>query len=245
MSNLVRNIEYIRGQSPLKYQTYDIIIPAAGCSSRMKGAGCKPLLKLGYKRLIDYQLESINKLFNKKNIIVVSGFESEKVINYLDQKVINIENDRFELTNVVKSISIGLKACLSNSVIIIYGDLFFTKQAINHAYRNQSFVVLSKTMKDNEVGCTINNGILENMFYELPKKWGQIVYFTGKELLLLKKIVHKKEYEKSYGYEIINKVIDMGGIFKVIEPDAYIQDIDTAKDLIEVEKYIHENNSKL
>jgi hypothetical protein len=42
------------------------------------------------------------------------------------------------------------------------------------------------------------------MFYELPQKWGQIVYFTGKELILLKKIVHKKEYEKSYGYEIIN-----------------------------------------
>jgi len=244
MNKPIRNIEYIRGQSPLKYQTYDIIIPAAGCSSRMKAAGCKPLLYVGNKRLIDYQLENINKLFNKKNIIVISGFESDKVMNYLDKKVINIKNEKYETTNVAKSISIGLRASLSDSIIIIYGDLFFTKNAINHAYRNQSFIVLSETISDNEVGCTINNNIVENIFYELSNKWGQIVYFTGKELYLLKKIIHKEEYEKYYGYEIINKIIDLGGIFRAIKTDAYIQDIDTTKDLMEVEKYINENNSK-
>lgn len=245
MNKPIRNIEYIRGSFPLKYQTYDIIIPAAGYASRMKDMGCKPLLYIKNKKLVDYQLKIINNLFRKKNIIFVSGFESDKIMNYLDQKVINIENDKYLTTNVTKSISIGLRASVSNSIIVIYGDLFFTKNALNFPYKNQSFVVLSKTISSNEVGCIINNGTLENIFYDLPNKWGQIIYFTGKELILLKKIVHKKENEKKYGYEIINEIIDMGGKFKVVEPDAYIQDIDTLKDLLEVEKYIDENNIKL
>jgi choline kinase len=245
MNKPIRNIEYIKGQSPLKYQTHDIIIPAAGCSTRMKVAGTKSLIYISDKRIVDRQIENINEVFNKKNIFVVSGFESEKVMNYLGNRVINLENENYENTNVSRSIAIGLRACQSSSVIIIYGDLFFTKNAINHAYRNQSFIVISETMTDNEVGCVIHNENVENIFYEIPNKWGQIAYFTGKELSLLKKIVFNRENNKMFGYEIINKIIDMGGNFKAIRPiETYIQDIDTAKDLLLVEKYINENYSK-
>lgn len=240
MNKPIRNIEYIRGQSPLKYQTYDIIIPAAGCSSRMKVAGAKPLIYIKDKRIIDRQIETINQVFNKKNIIVVCGLESDKVMNYLGNRTINVENEHYEETNVSRSIALGLRACQSDSVVIIYGDLFFTKNAINHAYRNQSFIVTVNTMSENEVGCIQNHSILENIYYELPNKWGQIAYYTGKELSLLKKIVFNRENNKMYGYEIINKIIDLGGIFRVIEPpNTYIQDIDTAKDLITVENYLN------
>lgn len=246
MNQPVRNIEHIRGQSPLKYQTHDIIIPAAGMSTRMKALGSKPLVYVKDKRLVEYQIDIINKVFNRKNIFIVSGLDSDRVMNFVGNRAINLENEKYDETNVGRSIAIGLRASQANSVIVIYGDLFFTYNAINHQYKNSSFIVMSNTMSKNEVGCTHNNGILENLYYDLPNKWGQITYFTGNELALLKKVVFNRENNKMFGYEIINKIIDMGGEFKIkIPQNCYIQDIDTAKDLLNVENYINENHSKL
>jgi CTP:phosphocholine cytidylyltransferase-like protein len=234
----VRNVADIHGK--VKNNQIGIIILGAGCSSRTKYIGNKSLVNIKNVTLIDRQLDILNKTFNKKDIILVTGFEAEKVLNYTkNYNIIKIENENYDKTNISRSIAIGLRACNNDSILLIYGDLFFNKELLNIPYKKESFLICCNTMTDNEVGCTINKNIVENVFYDLPNKWAQISYFTGNELELLKKIVYDRNNDRLFGYEIINKIIDKGGIFKAIEPpNSYSQDIDTIKDLTLIENVI-------
>jgi hypothetical protein len=88
-------------------------------------------------------------------------------------------------------------------------------------------------MSDSEVGCIVNSrGNLENMMYDLPKKWSQIAYFQDKELEMLRSIVCNRKNRKMFMFEIINKIIEEGGLFKCVEdPSIRIVDVDTSKDI--------------
>ena len=88
-------------------------------------------------------------------------------------------------------------------------------------------------MGDGEVGCIINKkGYLENLMYDLPVKWCQIAYFQGKELEELRNIACQRKNKKLFAFEIINKIIDEGGMFKCIDdPSVKVIDVDTSKDI--------------
>lgn len=236
MKNAIRNVEYLKHNSKKKYS---IIIPAAGVGYRMKSYGPKSLLKIKEnKRLIDYQLEAINKVFNNKEIILVGGYQANSVFNHIPDNVIQIENQSYQNTNVSKSIAIGLRAATTQNVIIIYGDLFFTNKTINIEYKNKSFLCISNEMKTEEVGINIYNNNIVSLFYDIVPKWGQIMYLVGKELSLLKNIVFNSENDKMFGFQIINDIIDNHGSFSSVYLKHPVYDIDTTKDLKHVkEKY--------
>ena len=86
-------------------------------------------------------------------------------------------------------------------------------------------------MDDGEVGCIVNSrGNLEHLMYDLPTKWCQIVYLQGKELSEMKKIVWSRRNKKMFTFEVINKIIERGGILKCIEdPSVRVIDVDTSK----------------
>ncbi len=147
--------------------------------------------------------------------------------------IIKIENERYEDTNVCRSIGMGLRAATTNRVLIIYGDLVFNSATLNVKFnKGSSLIVDSNTMTDNEVGCTIMNGLVEQVLYELPNKWAQISFFVDKELEMLKKIVWNPDNERLYGFEAINQIIDGGGKFRAIIPNGIrVNDIDSSKDI--------------
>ncbi|NVM35955.1 MAG: UTP--glucose-1-phosphate uridylyltransferase [Candidatus Lokiarchaeota archaeon] len=224
-----RNIKQDKNFSEL-----DIIIPAAGLGKRMKSYGPKSLIKIyKEKSILDLQIERINKTFPKANIILVTGFKSDNVMNDSPDNIIKIENESYQLTNVARSIGIGLRAS-KNNVLIIYGDLIFNKECLECIKFNKSGIVASKTlMKKNEVGCTINNKLeVENMMYDLEIKWGQISFFKGYELNLLKKICWNPDNYNLFGFEVINRIIEYGGSINVFtDKKAKVIDIDNYKDI--------------
>jgi len=234
----VRNVVDIHGKP--KLSKIGVIIPAAGCGNKTKCLGAKSLLNILHVPLIDRQLDIINKTINKKDIVLVVGFEAEKVLNYTKKyNIIRVENENYDKTNISRSISIGLKTLHCDSILIVYGDLFFNKELIDLQYKKESFVICCNTMSENEIGYIQNDNILENLFYDLPNKWAQIAYFVGDELKILEKIVHDRSNDVLFGYEIINKIIDKGGKFKTIVPkNGYCQDIDTNKDYSQIQNLI-------
>ena len=88
-------------------------------------------------------------------------------------------------------------------------------------------------MGHDEVGCILNDeGVLTNLMYDLPAKWGQITLFTGKELRLLKQLCWNEKNNTKFGFEIINQIISKGGIFRCIyHEEIKIVDIDSSKDI--------------
>ena len=168
----------------------NVIIPAAGMGRRMKSYGPKPLIKIGNSTIIKNQISLLRTYLPKCYITLVCGFQSNALMNETPDDIVKIENERYEETNVVRSIGMGLRALSScTKVIIIYGDLVFNSDTIkNISLDNSSIIIANDTMGEDEVGCVTNQGYLCNLMYDLPSKWGQISIFVNKELRLLKRL---------------------------------------------------------
>ena len=127
----------------------------------------------------------------------------------------------------------GLRAC-QNDVLIVYGDLVFNEHALATIYLNDSSILFGEDiMGEREVGCILNKkNAIENMMYDLPTKWGQIAFFRGRELKILKEICWNPDNYNMFGFEAINNVVANGGkMLGCTDKKAKIIDIDTNKDL--------------
>ena len=212
----------------MKNQT---IILTAGMSSRMKTYEPRSLLKIkDDTTLIEHQIKLVQQAFGS-NIDVVIGFKGQKIQKKLSNSKINlIENDDFESSNTGYGLEIALNDNIE-SLLIFHGDLLFNKEIFN-VNKNKSFLIIDtkNQIKDKEVGLIINNGIAANLSYGLKTKWCQIAYFTDLELSILKEIKNQN-ISNLFLFEVINKIIDMGGMFECYEPkNMKIIEIDCVKD---------------
>ena len=221
-----------------------VVIPAAGYGSRMKSHGPKALVKIKDDlTIIDNQLKFIYKYFNKPEVIITSGFDSEKLEQAMKHrrnvKVIN--NEDWESTNVVRSIALGVEEATHDNILVVYGDLVFNAWTLRVPIGPYSLVVNDRygLMKSDEVGCAVDNNVLQNMMFGLPNKWAQIAYFTGKESQMLRKALKNPNYYSYFGFEIINIITNSGGIFAVnSNPRMKITDIDSSRDMEKIGEII-------
>ena len=101
---------------------------------------------------------------------------------------------------------------------------------------SKSFIIVDSKERINkdEIGVTKVKNKASILSYGLNLKWGQIAFFTGKELRLLNSIMNKFENrdKKKLSFEIINEIISLGGRFECIEPDGMqLKEIDRIKDM--------------
>jgi choline kinase len=235
MSIAKRNIHVINHKDKVS-----VIILAAGSGQRMKSYGVRSLIKIyNGLALIEQQLNTINSIYSNNEIVLVTGFESDKLMNKTPQNIIKIENEHFETTNIARSIAIGLRACHSDKVLLIYGDVVFNEEAIKFDQTHSSLLINKTISEDMSVGAYIDNNNIESLFYGNNYKWQQIAFFTNKELDLLKKFCWNRNNDKKFGFEIINDIISAGGVVKSTNNSlAKSVDIDCWKDLEKVKEII-------
>ncbi len=154
---------------PSQRDKYSIIIPAAGVGRRMKIYGPKSLVPVNdTQTILSRQLELIDSCFKRYEIILVGGFQHEKLLGKINPKIKLVINTDYEETNIVHSIGLALNKVSTDKVVIIHGDLVFNKACLLLPFYKESAVVVSETMKQEEVGCVINEDVLEHIFYKLP-----------------------------------------------------------------------------
>ena len=218
-----------------------VIVPSAGVGRRMKSYGCKSLLNIQGKKLIDIQVKAIEDCIPEHEIILIAGFDAERLMNSSPDHIIKIENEKYFENNVIRSISMGLRATKKNNhVLVIFGDVLLNDEALKCIEYDKSCIIISDYMSDNEVGCNINSkGYLEYMMFDLPNKWGHIMYLTNKELNLFKKLVFNKYKDKKFCFEVINEILNSGGKLKCIQNDKIkVIDIDTSMDLQKAQEFV-------
>jgi choline kinase len=202
----------------------------------MKSHGPKPLMELTRQQtIISRQLKLIEQHYPDAEIIVVVGFEAEEMIKRLPSYVRVVENERYEETNVTRSLGMGLRVMdSSNNLLVIYGDLVFNANAIKRVVGQESVIVVDNRHQfdTDEVGVTVADGIITQFNYGLTTKWAQIAYLAKPELALFKQIACSNETRKWFGFEALNKVINMGGRLRVMEPNRMkIVEVDTPQNL--------------
>lgn len=216
-----------------------IIIPVAGIGRRMKSYGSKCLLPLDDGRsILRRQIDTLRLIWKDPEIIVVVGFDSDKVIKTLPAGIRVVENEKYEDTGVGRSISMGLRATTSTKCLVIYGDLVFNKSTFDNLKEESSIIIdTHKRLTSCEVGIIIENNKALHFDYGLPTKWCSIVLLTGKELSLFKSLGSHLDRKKMAGHEVLNAIIDRGGEFSCNEPKKMkIVEVDSTKDLIKAKK---------
>lgn len=238
MGLATRNI--VSSNKPRQNRKYSIIVPAAGAGHRMKKYGPKPLIKIDQSTTIfDRQCKIFYDTFRWCEIILVAGFEYDKIQRSIGPKIKLINNKDYDDTNVIHSIGLGIRQCSTENIIIAYGDLVFNQSCIEVAFDQESCAVICNTMKDEEVGCNIDNGYIQQMFYGITNKWAQIIFLRGEELVKFSKYATDDMNYNKYGFEGINHVIETGGKIRSLQPKkAKVIDIDSPLDLKEINKII-------
>ena len=206
-----------------------IIIPSASPGKRMMGYGSRSLLRVGNSTLIEHQTEVIRSVYPHADIILVTGFDADKVRRFAPPDVRIVENENFQETGDLRSIGLGLSASISSKAMIIHGDLYFDSQAIL-CDLERSFVVSSESIRKPEVGLTVVDGKATYFAYGLDKKWGKIIMLTGQELAFYKNFSLNREKSRFHGFEGLNHVLEKGGVFNVEFKDS-MTEIDTIKDM--------------
>tara|TARA_A100001201_G_scaffold89741_1_gene78645 strand:+ start:121 stop:831 length:711 start_codon:yes stop_codon:yes gene_type:complete len=214
-----------------------VAILAAGTGSKIKSYEPRSLLKIQNKNLILHQIDIISNTFNKSEIITVVGCHANKVIRKIKGRTRIVENQLHDKTNSSESLRLSFNNSIYENFMFIHGDIWFNTNCLKVDY-TKSFVIVdsSKMIKDQEVGVTSVKDQLTIMSYGLPKKWAQIAFFTGREYKILFNILNKFENKekKKLSFEIINEVIEQGGVFECYEPkNMKIKEIDRIRDIEE------------
>lgn len=213
-----------------------IAILSAGVGSRIKSYEPRSLIKIGNKTLLEHQISTISQCFDFPEIITVVGYKADKITKKMRGDVRIVENQIHDTTNTSESMRLAFNNSMKNNFLFMHGDLYFNPQTLKNIDYGKSFVIVdSKNMMDGkEVGLTIANGNATIFSYGLKTKWCQIAYITGREIKILKNIFNKFDttQKKMLSFEVLNKMISMGAIFKCYEPSGMsITEIDRIKDL--------------
>ena len=218
-----------------------IIIPVAGLGKRMKAYGPKAAIYVNkYETVLERQIKILRSYFPKAKIVVVCGFQKEKIYEIIDDEIECVENKKYKESNICLSIKIGLENCKNiKKVLIVNGDLVFSDEIFINVSKNYSWIAVdtNTNQRSSEVGVNIVDNQITNFCYGLNPKWGHIVYLTGKEIKIFKTLVDLETSDKKFSFEILNDVIDKGGIIRPqINKKWKLVEIDTSKDISRAKK---------
>lgn len=213
-----------------------VVILAAGASSRTRSYEPRCLLKYNGKTVLDSQLAAVSRNIPKAEVLIVSGVENSRLLKKLDRKVKTVENSRHESTNSGESLRLGFNASSCRQFLFIHGDLILDEDFFKKINFDESFVLVDSGGKfdSKEVGAAVSDGLLSSFCYNLPLKWCQIAFLAQRETRILERLLWKDGLDTTYllSYEVINAVIENGGIFKYIEiGNKFIKEVDSLKDL--------------
>jgi hypothetical protein len=212
-----------------------IVIPAAGLGRRMKSYGPKALIEVGSgQTVLGRQLAVLGRVFPGADIVVVVGFEAERVVRHLPGGVRVVENECYEATNVARSLEIGLRSSACKAALFVYGDLVFNAATFEGLPRDRSSVLVDQAgwFRDGEVGCNVVDGLAAHFDYGLATKWAQVALLTGRELALFRRLAAGRDKRRHFGYEILNDVLEHDGELAAVRPPKmHIVEIDTSRDI--------------
>ena len=202
---------------------YTGIILAASSGSRISNKFNQPkcLIKINQKTILDYQIESF--LFaGIKEVIIVTGYKSEKIKNYIKKfrskiKIKLILNGQYSTTNNMYSAHLAIKEIDHSNIILCNGDVVVEKQMVKKLLSNKykNLVMVDRNKHDEEsMKIKLNN----NRIIDIDKKFRNsklnltstdFYKFSFKTVLMLKNQIryHIKKIGKNDWTEVVLKKI--------------------------------------
>ena len=207
------------------------------CSQKSNKRGYKniPLTVLDNKNfLIDEQIQTIRSSYPDSEIIIISGFEHDKLVSHIhSKKYKNIriaENKYHKMSSALVCWIFGLNLALPQNTYIIHGDRLFNKSCISPSNNKQTHTIIHNEDKNNyDIGLLIDGGKLLNMSYGLPNVWSEILFINESDFDIARNLINDHVKRKFYNLEsFINTLLNQITISVIKKKQ---DDIKTLKEL--------------
>lgn len=178
---------------------------------RMKSYGPLALIKIKDKTLLEKQIEAIQAVFLNYEIILCSGFETFKTVEFIKNKfsTINIrvvENQMHFNSNCCESIRLCLSNTMNDKIIISNGSVLFTPKQLSSINLDTCILTQTRESSGFEIGVIENDNRLENLSFGLKNKyWCEVFCLNGKEdISQFYSIISNTDFKNKFMFEAIN-----------------------------------------
>jgi len=204
---------------------------------RMKSYGPVSLIKIGNKTILETQIEAIRACFYNFEIIVCSGFETQKTVNFIKGKFprINIrvvENQVHFNTNCCESARLCLNNTSNDKILFCSGFNLIKPYHLKRLDLESCSVVTQEKNEDGafEINAISNDGRLEQLSLGLKSNfWTEMFYLSGKDSIQgFYNTLSSPDYKNRFLFEAIN---DVSGNheFRTVKVDIPINKINNIK----------------
>lgn len=211
-----RFVHRIKSKGGGKDSTLSIIILSSTPGYRMRSFGPKCLIKDRHGHsILEHQIAIFEENFNNYELIVVGGFEADKLAKNLPNKVRMVENQLFNQENEISDIRLAINNTLNNNLLIIFGDMYFSSGAIKDITEKSSLLIDNNSkMLEDDIGTTVVDEYVTIMSMSIKSpKWSKVAYFSDKESKLLRQFVSNRDNSRLFLFEGINYILENGGNF--------------------------------
>jgi hypothetical protein len=202
-----------------------VVLLSENHGHRMKSYGPISLIKLENKTILEKQIDAIKACFKNFEIIICSGFETEKVVNFVKSKFSNlniriVENQIYYHSNCCESARLCLSNTVNTKILFCSGGILLNQNHLNLIDLNQTCILGQYNNSDSnfEIGIIENNNRLESFALGIKDKfWSEIFYINSqKHIDALFSILCLPDYKNKFIFEAINEInksINIGVIF--------------------------------
>ena len=198
-----------------KTEFVSVVLFSENHGYRMKSYGPVPLITIDGKSLIETQINAIKSTFANFEIILCSGFETERTVNFIKEKFCNlniriVENQVHYNSNCCESARLCINNTMNNKILVCGGGVLLTPTCLNLIDLNTSMVVYQNQNDDSnfEVGVVHHENRLEGMSIGVKNQyWIELLYLSDqKTIQFLYSILSNPEYKNRFIFEAINQL---------------------------------------
>lgn len=198
----------------LRDEKITIILLADNYGYRMKSYGPMSLVKFDNKTLIEHQISAISSVFINYEIILCSGFETNKVYNFIqsnfqpNQQIRIVENQIYYHSNCCEGLRLCMNNTMNDKILICAGGIVLTTEYLKELNLKKSSIPMQPYAKDCvfEVGVICDDSRLETMSLAVKDKvWTELIYLNNENLIKsFYNVVSKPEFKNKFLFEALN-----------------------------------------
>jgi len=207
---------------------------------RMKSYGPISLINLHGKTLLEKQINTIKSAYQNYEIIICTGFETDKIGNYIREKyplddIRMVENQIYLNSNCCESTRLCVNNTLNQRMLIMGGGIEIVPAHLEMLSVNQTSVVVQPQSSDSnfEVGCIIVDGNLSHLTYGVGGHfWTEMIFLHGRDTIdLFQRIVSDSDFKNKFLFEAINNLAEKREVSVVVNHEKRINKVDNLKSL--------------
>ena len=212
---------------------------------RMKSYGPIPLMKIEGRALIQRQVETIKAAFKNFEIILCSGFETQRTVefvkdNFPDINIRVVENQIHFNSNCCESARLCLNNINNDRILFCNGALLISPENLLSVNFSKSCIISQETDEFNsfDIGVIEDDNRLQSLSIGVKTDaWTEILYLSDKRAInSLYKTVSNSEYKNKFLFEAVNDLLKNNTILAKKNPSNPIIKIHNIKTLRRITK---------